>query len=452
MKKVLFLIPVAAMMLAGCGDDAVAEFTENTAVDMAVKQSQVTEFDIWKEGDAANSHKYTYTAGSGWQATPCAINSENVDLTANYYARHTPKATRSDIPDILVAGPLKITESSIPLVFTHAFSQLHVVVATDAKDLIPVDGAQVEMTLLSKYTLSDKNALTVDSQTADYTFIPGGVYTVLPQKHELAEARITLTNGNTYKAGIAGLDLKADKAMTLVFTLGISEIGVTVGEGTWGTTVTEGVQATADGIAGDLDLDGLPGPGTLLISTGSHSATYVWDGDVLSCDDPIYWEHLDNTESHMFTLKYTPDAAGTPEKDILSGTATNVEWGGIIAFGTLTHDNTSFAVKLVAGTGYTAAELAAGVIVVEGLTPAQYTIANETFYVFKPLATVSDNVKITLTVGMVKYTLKVNSVFTELLSGKQYRLEATVNKSGLGLTVGNIEDWKPVTGSGGFEY
>ena len=117
------------------------------------------------------------------------------------------------------------------------------------------------------------------------------------------------------------------------------------------------IAAGASGTAGTAGTSGTAGT----FGTAGASASYLYSAATQTWTSivPLYWDNLETADSYTFHALITPTAAGTPEKDYLSGTTT-ADFGQAISFSgsnSLTHLMSQLTVVLKPGTGYSIDEL-----------------------------------------------------------------------------------------------
>lgn len=412
--------------------------------------------ELWKMNGGTAGSAVTYNwNGSKWTTTGTPFYVEDITTGDAFYARHTP-ATADPVtgtPDVLTAGPASAASGEVALKFAHAMSQVEFVLSPGTGFTPSVADGKVEITLLKDYTFAADNSLTTGTTSATYTLTPGQVYTVVPQAVAASAINVKL-GGRTYQAA-QGITLAAGNKITVTLTLLPTETGITVEGGTWNTVSGSGT--VKQDILGNLTATNLSGDGELVVTSGTHTGVYTYTHatQTLASVTPLYWDNLSGT-AFNFAATFTPTAAGTPEKDVLSGTATNVAYNTLIDFGKLAHSNAKLKVTLTAGTGYTAADMQATTLSVTGLTAAVYNITAGQEYIFAPKTFVATDV-ITVTTPLATYTLKMSDIqvggssLAALEGGNSYTVALTVSKSGIGIAI-DVKDWTDVDGTGNVGY
>ncbi|MDH6359168.1 hypothetical protein [Parabacteroides sp. PF5-9] len=101
----------------------------------------------------------------------------------------------------------------------------------------------------------------------------------------------------------------------------------------------------SDPIEVEIDLSEF-GSGELALTSKDQTGTFRWDGTTLYPNTPFTWNDLDG-ETHDFSILFTPDAEGTPEKDIHEGTIRNVLHGEKIKLGKLKRSNVLLEIRIM---------------------------------------------------------------------------------------------------------
>lgn len=255
----------------------------------------------------------------------------------------------------------------------------------------------------------------------------------------------------------SNVSLVSGEEVTVKITINQTEMaGITATIKPWTSGPEGNIQAYTD-IMNSNDID-LPGTGSVIITTGTISATYLWDGNTLIPESsPIYWKDLDNTIKHNFIFEYTP-TVGTPAKDEIKGEAKEIVWGTVISFAEVIHLNSQLTITLLKGTGYTDTEwettIEDAVLKLHGFSTEAYTLTTNTAVV-EP-TTLNETHKLMLTAGGNSYSILLKDAFTggKFEAGKTYPLKATLNRTSLtNISIGEIKDWElGEDGTGEFEY
>ena len=428
---------------------------ELTAVNIVVPNDPgtgtpaLTEFMLTKfSGDEETAVIYTY-ANNKWTTNDAPYYIEDIKADDEFSALYIPEEADpiSGISDLLITGTVKMQNGVLALEFWHFFAKVTVKLAKGAGFPVAVDLSTAE----------------VDFGEFSFT---GEVNTFLhsPKAFAAGNEIATVTVGGYTYTVKAKKDITLDfnSQTVLTFTLTPAEVGIGVSLADWDEEVEKYVDAKLD-IAGDIDFRNIKKKGVFEITAGSSTGTYQWDGSAITSSDPIYWDDLSEGK-HNFALTFTPDIsadAGSPEQDILKGTAMDVDWGSDINFN-LTHANAQFTVKLAKGTGYKdAAEFATAAatakITLIGFSTEEYEMNNEEAAIVAPQSiSIDTEQKVQLKINGHTYTLLMSNVtgLNELEADKKYTLTATVNKTGVSaISIGNISDWgEGGSGTGEFEY
>lgn len=412
--------------------------------DPATDAPEITTFTLWKNKgkEGAVSADYAYTNGE-WNVTGTPFYVEDTAADDEFTAIHTPaSAPALGEKDILETPAVKMKDGALALEFKHANAKVTVKLAKGTGFPAATD--------LSKAQVTFKKDISFTGELNTFIY-PATSFAIGDEVATVAAGGHTYTINAKEK-----IELPSNSHTVFTFTLTPAEIGFNVSSINWGEEVKKDADVKVD-VVSSIDLSMLP-PGKVEVIIDSHTATYNWTGSGTPVPiNPIYWDDIFEGYTHFFDMRFTPDAAGTPEKDVLEGYGVDVPWGHTISF-ELTHVNAQLTVKLAKGTGYEDAEFetaaAAATITLIGFSDEDYKMKNNQSGIVIP-QTVGTVQKVKLEINGHTYTLPLKNVagFNELLGNKKYTLTATVNKSGLGISIGSIGDWgEGGTGTGDFEY
>lgn len=285
-------------------------------------------------------------------------------------------------------------------------------------------------------------------------------------------ATITTKQGLVYKAiTIGAIAFPAGMNTILHVMLRPTVVTMTVSVTDWWKQPETG-EATKVTIDAN-DLSALPGSGTLLLAYGTtYSTQYTWTGSTLSLgnnEKDIYWENIPETNAEAFTLTFTPDATGTPEKDVLKKTISSYTHGAALTF-ELVHINSQINVTLAKGGTYSDADWDAiqadnkTTVSFAGLSTSDYAPVydyskTELSAIFAPKTAIAEDDKITVSIPAIGTTVNANTVsialknyMSSLEAGKKYDITITVDKTKVSVGDIKVAEWTTITGSGEMDY
>lgn len=367
-------------------------------------------FEMWRnQAQDTDSRTYTFDAnaseGNGaWTATPHPYYIEEIASTDKFYALHTPADTDKDIKtglkDLLAVGPaMPKAADGISLSFSHLMARLTPAIKASVgfpiTDLSEATLSTPEM--LKEYTLAydgkDEALQTIaqtDGTKAAYDGLESArTYLFIPQTLP-AGSTFTVTLGGKMYTAVAtqAIDLKAGMNTQLTITLVPTQTAVSATVKEWEDTEIDTGDTALDDVTtgGSITLPaGVPGDFHLIALEGNQSlqSIYSWDGTSLSpgSTGPLSWDQLEKKE-HDFRASFVPTATptGNQERDYLTGSIADADFGTPLNFGELAHANAQLSVKLTSTDGtYTTEKLKAAIITVdvnkESLHQADATIA-----------------------------------------------------------------------------
>ena len=400
---------------------------------------EVNTFTLYKNKGAAGevSVNYVYNAGTKVWETPGGLPFYVEDITGadTFTAVHTPQVADAitGVKDIMETGAATMDGNKIiNLTFAHINAKVSIVLKPGEN--FP-NAAKLE---------------TASITFGGHTFTGEQILLIVPTTIAIGTLAATITvDDNVYEV-MATKDIVLAKGTqtVLTFTLKPTAAGMNVGIADWGEEVKSGLDAQVDITSGG-DFSKLPSAGTVNISTGNIDGEYRWTGAAIVVVKPVYWNQLSADTSHNFAMEFTPDDAGTPEKNVLAATVADVVWGTSINFAVLTHKYAEFTVVLKKGTGYIDnaefdAAVATATINLMGFstTVPDYSTAPGVASIVKP-QTLTDNHRVIVAIGGNTYGMTMPGIFAgdKLDGNKRYTLEATVNKSGTSISIGQVEDW-----------
>lgn len=399
------------------------------------QEPAVKTFALTKSNPSGDPQTVTYTwTGTEWNTgkdTP--FYAEFISTSDRFTAEYIP-AKGDDITgvkDILRTAAVAMDPSTwvIPLKFEHVNAQVQFVLERGAGFTDPLDGAQINV------SLGDK-ALTLAADAE---------YLIEPENTSNKDVSVKLTDNRVYSGTLSSFTAVGGQKTVVKVTLKTTEAAsISVEAAAWGEEINKETDVKLPINIGNSDLSKLPGTGTIEIVTGAHTGRYTWNGTSLTTGTPIYWDNLPSSTTHNFTFTFTPDAAGTPEKDILVGSATGVNWGGDIAFGALEHKHARFSIALKKGTGYSDTEWGAitPTLTLNGFTTNAYVVTGGVAILSE--TTLGTAHTLVLSLNGYTYTINLKDKFTTFEGGKKYGLTATVNKTGIGgISIEEVADWLP---------
>jgi len=200
----------------------------------------------------------------------------------------------------------------------------------------------------------------------------------------------------------------------------------------------------------------LPEPGVVEITVSGQTFSYRWDGTLLTPVVPFEWEKVPDG-SVEFHAKFTPDAAGTPEKDIRTASLT-VEHGKPIRFTDFTPIHARITVTLIPGEGYTQSELNAATVSFHGISDPSCSFTGRVCAgIFKPKTSLTDDHKIGVCVGSDDRSFLMTDFSFEgvawgaLEANQLYEVEIELSRTASTTLQLIVKPWKKVNGTGEFE-
>ncbi len=446
----------------------------------------INSLSVWTTFNADSKAIYTFTDEKWISATPYYI--DTLTGSEEFFARHNPdessKDTISELVDVLgntTAANYK--EGKVCFTLTHLLSKLNISLIKGVNFAPDIDlkGAKIELAGFKKeVSISDANVVTATGDSSAYTLTvddaANASILVVPQTIPAGTAfKVTLMNGNgnSYTATLANaFVLGTGKIQTLTLTLDFTatKIGISVTE--WDTADGASQDVTIDNISTDgATGDFTETDGTLAIKSSEQTANYTYSTANSSwiSASPLYWDSF-SKGTHTFYALFTPTAAGTPEKNYLTG-STSVPFGKAIQFtgaSSLTHAMSQISIKLVDkdNSGIVAKltekqlnlkalksiTLEGAISLADAVTANQFTA--ETVYTVAP-QTLTDAHTIVLTEPTLgnKYTVKLSdikvdgSAISALSAGKSYNITLNLSNSALSVSA-SLKDWDELNGSG----
>lgn len=429
-----------------------------------------TEFQLWKNTYAHMAITY-FKDGDGWKLgpnyTPFMI--ENTLPTDWFYARHEPATgdAVTGVKDIQITDGTKMQGGSLALLFKHTKAKLTINIAKDDTYPDPLPTPTLKFLNFPTGSTGTSHSFIMDP----YTIGANDPIATIELETNSVKMTYTVTHTST-------LVLQEGKHTTLNVTILPTEVKIGVVKVVDWTTET--VASSAAVQVSDASVSGLPSvAGVLKLEYGTSSILYDWDGTDLSLQSgstPLLWESITGTGPYVFGLTFTPSAAGTPAKDILTDQVSVTNKGGVPQFN-LAHVNARVVVNLIKGGSYTNLEWAAIGDATDGsnvslttvtfagiCTPAyvvNYDFSNGVSGIFAPKATLGTDDKLTVVIPVTTgadatsgntLVVPLADRLSKLAAGTQYTLNVTVDKTAVSVGKIEIADWNEVDRTGDFTY